>query len=142
MTLKAINGQSRSFLSSGFIWFRLQAKLDGIYQQCDIGNIRSDHLKGVVPASAFRECTGRCEHLLGGRQKHLQISNRHLAFLRGNRLGLAGVRRRGKFGPKAVLMAPETGRAMRGKGIEIAFAALAVVSAAALVASVAVFVLH
>jgi hypothetical protein len=36
----------------------------------------------------------------------------------------------------------ETGRAMRGKGIEIAFAALAVVSAAALVASVAVFVLH
>ena len=36
----------------------------------------------------------------------------------------------------------ETGRAMRGKGIEIAFAALAVVSAAALIASVAVFVLH
>jgi hypothetical protein len=31
---------------------------------------------------------------------------------------------------------------MRGKGIEIAFAALAVVSAAALIASVAVFVLH
>jgi hypothetical protein len=31
---------------------------------------------------------------------------------------------------------------MRGKGIEIAFVALAVVSAAALVASVAVFVLH
>jgi hypothetical protein len=36
----------------------------------------------------------------------------------------------------------ETARAMRGKGIEIAFAALAVVSTAALVASVAVFVLH